>query len=252
MRSLISILFCLTIVYCLPFLNSFADTKNQSIHQIQYESQRQTMVDIQLAMRGIVDPGVLEAMRYVPRHEFIPKEYRKNAYEDTPLPIGNNQTISQPYIVAYMTEVARIDRGDRCLEIGTGSGYQAAVLSLLCDKVYSIEIISYLGMQAKSTLEELNFQNISIKIGDGHKGWEEKSPFDVIIVTAAPDKIPRPLVEQLAEGGRMVIPVGAQGRIQKLLRITKNRGEIFIESLLPVQFVPMTDEIIVGELKEQN
>jgi len=241
-------LFIFFFILCtFPFGHIIAQETNLSSQDDIYESQRQSMVDIQLAMRGIVDPGVLEAMRYVPRHKFVPDNYKSMAYDDNPLPIGQNQTISQPYIVAYMTEVARIDRSDRCLEVGTGSGYQAAVLSLLCEQVYSIEIISILGIEAKTRLEKLNFQNVVVKIGDGHIGWEDKSPFDVIIVTAAPDKIPRMLVEQLAEGGRMIIPVGVQGRVQKLLRITKNRGEIFIESLLPVQFVPMTDEIIVNK-----
>jgi protein-L-isoaspartate(D-aspartate) O-methyltransferase len=254
-----SLIYIFTILFVFTSLISFdvhsqisESSGEQSREDDIFESQRQSMVDIQLAMRGIVDPGVLEAMRYVPRHKFIPKEYRSRAYQDSPLPIGHSQTISQPYIVAYMSEVARIDREDVCLEVGTGSGYQAAILSLLCKKVYTIEIISYLGIKAEGLLAELNYQNIEVKVGDGHKGWEEKSPFDVILVTAAPEFIPRELVKQLREGGRMIIPVGAQGEVQKLLRIQKNRGELIIDHLLPVQFVPMTNEIIVNEKEGSN
>jgi protein-L-isoaspartate(D-aspartate) O-methyltransferase len=188
--------------------------------------------------RNITDPRVLAAMREVPRHEFVPPEWRREAYADHPLPIGHGQTISQPYIVAFMTEQLAPRPTDRVLEIGTGSGYQAAVLSRLVQAVYTIEIIPPLGRQARQTLNRLGYTNVFVKIGDGYQGWPEKAPFDAIIVTCAPERIPRPLVEQLKEGGRMIIPVGYG--TQELVLLQKNKGRIEQRTVLPVRFVPMT------------
>jgi len=187
------------------------------------------------------DKEVLEAMRRVPRHAFVPEEYQSAAYRNAPLPIGNNQTISQPYIVAHMTELLEIEPTHRVLEIGTGSGYQAAVLAELCREVYSIEIIPVLGMKATELLEVLGYANVHVRIGDGYEGWPEKAPFDRIIVTAAPDEIPEPLVAQLVNGGRIIIPVGEPHRTQYLVLVTKDeKGRISEKTQYPVRFVPMT------------
>lgn len=203
-----------------------------------FSSQRERMVVEQLAGRDIVEPRVLSAMRRVPRHLFVPESSRKYAYTDQPLPIGEGQTISQPYIVAYMTQALKLERGDRVLEIGTGSGYQAAVLAELVDEVYTIEIIPTLAQQARKRLIELGYSKVQVRTGDGYLGWPEAAPFDAIVVTAAPDHIPPPLVEQLAEGGRLVLPLG-EG-YQELVRVVKEKGKIRQERLLPVRFVPMT------------
>jgi protein-L-isoaspartate(D-aspartate) O-methyltransferase len=205
-----------------------------------YKARRVEMVKTQIAARGIGDPQVLNAMLKVPRHEFVPERLRSLAYTDGPLPIGEDQTISQPYIVAFMTEALRLQPHDKVLEIGTGSGYQAAVLAEIVDTVYTIEIVESLGRRADLLLKQLGYDNISVMIGDGYQGWVEHAPFDAIIVTAAPDHIPEPLVEQLRVGGRMVIPVGRL--FQELLRITKTEGGTIREDLLPVRFVPMTGE----------
>jgi protein-L-isoaspartate(D-aspartate) O-methyltransferase len=181
-------------------------------------------------------------MRKVPRHLFVPKKNRAFSYADHPLPIGEGQTISQPYIVAFMTEALKLKPGERVLEIGTGSGYQAAVLAEIINEVYSIEIIQALGESARETLGALGYKNVHIKIGDGHKGWPQKAPFDAIIVTCAPEKIPRPLVEQLKEGGRMIIPVGRRGTVQKLVRAVKRSGSIKTEDVMLVRFVPMVKD----------
>ena len=207
----------------------------------EFEKARQRMVEIQIKRRGIHDERVLDAMRLVPRHEFVPEALRRSAYTDQPLPIGHNQTISQPYIVAYMTEALQLEPDERVLEIGTGSGYQAAVLSVIADSVFTIEIVEPLAKQAQKTLTRLGYQNVLCKVGDGYKGWVEKAPFDAIIITAAPPRIPEPLVEQLADGGRMVVPVGEW--YQELVLITKKDGELIKKQLLPVRFVPMTGEI---------
>lgn len=200
--------------------------------------QRVWMVDSQLAGRDIVDPQVLSVMRRVPRHLFVPEKFREYAYADHPLPIGEEQTISQPYIVAFMTQALELKKGDRVLEIGTGSGYQAAVLAELVEEVYTIEIIPMLAERAEKLLKELGYDGIQVRAGDGYLGWPEAAPFDAIIVTAAPEQIPAPLIEQLGEGGRLVLPVGDE--YQELVRVVKDGGEIWRENLLPVRFVPMT------------
>ncbi|KPJ60367.1 MAG: protein-L-isoaspartate O-methyltransferase [Latescibacteria bacterium DG_63] len=198
------------------------------------------MVDEQIVKRGVKDPQVLAAMRKVPRHEFVPESYRNYAHADEPLPIGEGQTISQPYIVALMTETLRIGKNSRILEIGTGSGYQAAVLAEIGKEVYSIEIIESLATRASETLRRLGYTNVHVKAGDGYRGWPEKAPFDAIIVTAAPDHVPQPLIEQLKVGGRMSIPVG--DIYQELLIITKTESGVVRKDVLPVRFVPMTGE----------
>lgn len=203
-----------------------------------YRQQRQLMVAEQIAARGIQDSSVLRAMLKVERHKFVPAVYQRYAYGDFPLPIGYDQTISQPFIVAIMTELLQLQSRDRVLEIGTGSGYQAAILAEICQAVYSVEIIPALAEQAAKTLKELGYKNIQIKIGDGYEGWSEYAPFDGIIVTCAPTNIPRPLEEQLAEGGRMIIPVGS-GSDQELVLLIKKRGKLQRRTVLPVRFVPM-------------
>ncbi len=205
-----------------------------------YFKYRQVMVDSQIIVRGVKDKRVLEAMRKVPRHEFVPEYVRRYAYEDEPQPIGNDQTISQPYIVALMTELLELEPDSKVLEIGTGSGYQAAILAELCDSVSTIEIIRELADRADSTFTALGYDNIEVRCGDGFRGWPEKAPFDAIIVTAAPDEVPEPLIEQLAEGGRLVIPVGTYHQDLKLIR--KTEGEIKTMNVIPVRFVPMTGE----------
>jgi protein-L-isoaspartate(D-aspartate) O-methyltransferase len=204
--------------------------------------RRARMVETQIVARGVRDPRVLAAMREVPRHLFVDSAQREHAYEDHPLPIAGNQTISQPYIVALMTELAEITPGERVLEIGTGSGYQSAVLSRLAREIYSIEIVPELARASGERLRRLGYGNVSVKEGDGYRGWSEHAPFDAIIVTAAPDRIPQPLLEQLAPGGRLVIPVGSFFQELKVLSKDKN-GKISEKDILPVRFVPMTGEI---------
>jgi protein-L-isoaspartate(D-aspartate) O-methyltransferase len=199
--------------------------------------QRERMVDRQIEKRGIENPRVLQALRDVKRHLFVPPDEVASAYEDHPLPIGSGQTISQPYIVALMTESIDPHPTDRVLEIGTGSGYQAAVLSKLVKEVFSIEIVESLGRDAKKRLEDLGYDNVTVRIGDGYQGWPENAPFDKIVVTAAPPEIPQALVDQLAEGGRMVIPVGTS--FQELLLIEKQKGEVTKRVITAVRFVPM-------------
>lgn len=203
-----------------------------------YARRRARMVEKQIAARGITDSAVVAAMATVPRHRFVPTEERHLAYRDHPLPIGEGQTISQPYIVALMTEVLALDSADRILEVGTGSGYQAAVAAEICSHVYTIEIVQSLGERARDTLRALGYGNVTVKVGDGYRGWEEQAPFDGIIVTCAPTHVPKPLKEQLAEGGRMVIPVGEMGE-QELVLLTKREGEIIREDIIAVRFVPM-------------
>ena len=205
-------------------------------------ARRSRMVETQIVARGVRDPRVLEAMRKVPRHLFVAPEERAHAYEDHPLPIGGSQTISQPYIVALMTELLALPPKARVLEIGTGSGYQSAVLSEIAAEVYSMEILPDLAGTAADKLKELGFMNVTVRAGDGYRGWPEHAPFDGIIVTAAPEKIPEPLVEQLAPGGRMVIPVG--GFFQELKVFTRQPdGSVSEKVIIPVRFVPMTGEI---------
>jgi len=187
----------------------------------------------------LLDPQVMSAIRTVPRHEFVPEGHRQYAYLNRPLPIGEDQTISQPYIVALMTDLAGVSEDSRVLEIGTGSGYQAAVLAEIVAHVYTIEIIETLGRRAERTLERLGYENVSVRIGDGYKGWPEHAPFDAIIVTAAPETVPEPLKEQLAVGGRLVIPVGPQYGDQSLQVLVKQaNGELTTSDVLPVRFVP--------------
>ena len=202
---------------------------------------RNQMVEHQLRGRDIVDAQVLAAMAAVPRHRFVPPRHRAMAYADIPLPIGYGQTISQPYIVALMSQVLAVQPGERVLEIGTGSGYQAAVLAAMGARVFSIEIVAELGRRAADTLQQLGYGTIRLKIGDGYQGWSEHAPFDAIIVTCAPTKVPQPLKDQLAEGGRMVIPVGPQ-RNQHLVLLSKQRGEIRQQQVVAVRFVPMVNE----------
>jgi protein-L-isoaspartate(D-aspartate) O-methyltransferase len=199
------------------------------------------MVEQQIEARGISDPATLEAMRTVPRHEFLPLRLREEAYGDYPLPIGHGQTISQPYVVAFMTEAVRPRKGEKILEIGAGSGYQAAVLAQTGSEVYTVEIIEPLAEMARQTLERLGYTNAHVKHGDGYRGWPEHAPFDAIVVTCAPDQIPPDLVAQLCDGGRMIIPVGG-GMEQELILLRKHGDKIEKQSVLPVRFVPMTGE----------
>jgi len=203
--------------------------------------QREQMVQRQLVGRDITDRRVLDAMRRVPRHRFVPEQWRAEAYADRPLPIGRGQTISQPYIVALMTQLARIRPDARVLDVGTGSGYQAAVLGELCKEVLSIEIVEPLATEARQRLAALGYENIEVRAGDGYRGWIEKAPFDAIIVAAAPDHVPQPLIDQLAPDGRLLIPVGQF--YQDLIVIHKRPdGTIDRRKAAPVAFVPMTGE----------
>ena len=223
-----------------------------------FAEPRAEMVRMQLtkALFGrtpVRDERVLDAMRMVPRHEFVPESVRADAYKDTPLPIGAGQTISQPYIVGFMTEALKSKPGDTVLEIGTGSGYQAAVLAALVENVYSIEIVKDLGERARVDLQRIGIENVEVRIGDGYRGWPEHAPFDGIIVTAAPDHIPPALVEQLKVGGRMVIPVGPEARTQKLLVLEKREdGSVSREELMLVRFVPFTGEAQENESESQR
>lgn len=203
-------------------------------------AMREKMVESQIKARGVKDPRVLSAMLKVERHLFVPKELQNSAYADQPLPIGEGQTISQPYIVALMTELLELKGEEKVLEVGTGSGYQAAILAELAKEVYTIEIIESLASSARKLLLELGYKNIKGKAGDGYLGWPEAAPFDAILVTCAPDHIPKPLLEQLKEGGRMVVPVGTI--TQELKKIVKRSGKIETTTITPVIFVPMTGE----------
>ena len=207
----------------------------------EYRDRRVQMVAHQIEARGVRDPMVLNAMRRVPRHWFVPQGMVSHAYEDRPLPIGEGQTISQPYIVALMTEALRLGRGESVLEVGTGSGYQAAVLAELTEHVFTIEIVSPLAEQAMRAFEGHGYRGIDARIGDGYAGWPEHAPFDAIIVTCAPGHVPPALIEQLAPGGRMCIPVGSEFGVQELRVITKQAdGSTTTKALIPVRFVPMT------------
>ncbi|HXI12692.1 MAG TPA: protein-L-isoaspartate(D-aspartate) O-methyltransferase [Thermoanaerobaculia bacterium] len=203
-----------------------------------FQSARSAMVKDQLVARGIRSRRVLEAMTRVPRHRFVPAAQVGEAYADHPLPIGSSQTISQPYIVAYMTELLELSEESKVLEIGTGSGYQAAVLAELVSKVYSIEIVPELAERSRELLHGLGYRNVNVRSGDGYQGWPGEAPFDAIIVTAAPDHIPDPLLAQLAVGGRMVIPVGVDS--QEIILLTRTASGIQKRQMLPVRFVPMT------------
>lgn len=209
----------------------------------RYARARRRMVERDLRGRGIKDSRVLEAMGSIPRHRFVPEQLRSEAYADHPLPIGLGQTISQPYIVAFMTELLELRGTERVLEIGTGSGYQAAVLSRLAKEIFSIEILPSLSQSAHKTLVELGFDNIVLKAGDGFFGWQERSPFDAILVTAAAKKIPEPLWDQLREGGRLVMPLGEERGSQRLVRVRKIDGQQRKEDVTGVLFVPLTGAI---------
>ncbi len=197
------------------------------------------MVQDQIIARGVKDTATLHAMRKVPRHEFVPPELIGYAYDDTPLPIGSEQTISQPYIVAYMTESINPQKDQKILEVGTGSGYQAAVLAEIVDSVYTIEILPELAETASERLKQLGYRNIKVRCGDGYAGWEEAAPFDAIIVTAAAEDIPQPLIEQLKDGGIIVIPVGSMMSIQALTIVKKHGNDLEKKTVLPVRFVPL-------------
>jgi protein-L-isoaspartate(D-aspartate) O-methyltransferase len=208
-----------------------------------FREQRQEMVRKTIEMRGVQDPNVLKAMNCVPRHEFVPAEYLERAYGDHPLPIGYGQTISQPYIVAWMTELIELAPGEKVLEIGTGSGYQAAVLAELGDlEIFSIEIVPELAENAAQQLDRLGYSDVQVRLGDGYYGWEEESPFDAIIVTAAPNHLPGPLAAQLAEGGRLVIPIGPQGSFQTMWVWVNEDGDLKAFNMGLVSFVPLTGE----------
>ncbi|MCM8791715.1 MAG: protein-L-isoaspartate(D-aspartate) O-methyltransferase [Candidatus Omnitrophica bacterium] len=222
--------------YLLIFILSVFLTNNYS-QGIDFVALRKAMVKNQIEKRGIRDKNVLKAMLKVERHKFVPEELKNYAYEDRPLPIGEDQTISQPYIVALMTELLKLDPNDRVLEIGTGSGYQAAILAELVKEVYTIEIIESLAKRAEKLLHDLGYKNIYVKIGDGYLGWPEKAPFDAIIVTCAPKEIPPLLIEQLKEGGKMVVPVG--DFFQNLKLVIKKDTKIIVKDIVPVIFVPM-------------
>ena len=198
------------------------------------------MVNNELRSQGIVNAKVIKAMLKVQRHEFVPEGLKDYAYINRPLPIGYEQTISQPYIVAYMTQLLELSDYDKVLEIGTGSGYQAAILAEICDTVYTVEIVEPLAKRAEKTLNSLGYKNIKYKTGDGYRGWTEFAPFDAVIVTCAPSHIPEPLKEQLAEGGTMIIPVGEEGEVQFLYLLKKIKGKVKQQEVLPVRFVPMT------------
>jgi protein-L-isoaspartate(D-aspartate) O-methyltransferase len=207
-----------------------------------FRESREEMVRSQLISRGIKDEKLLEAFRKVPRHSFVPEEYLRYAYADQPLPVGYGQTISQPYVVACMTEILEIAPGDKVLEIGTGSGYQAAILLEMGAEVYTIEIVKPLCTRAESLLKRLGYKQFQIMAGDGYPGWPEHAPFDAVIVTCSPSKIPQPLVNQLDEGGKMIIPVGKEGLIQHLILLEKENGKIRERKVMAVRFVPMVDE----------
>jgi len=209
------------------------------LQQNEYKTEREAMVIEQIASQGIKDEKVLEAMKKVPRHCFVFEELRHLAYADSPLSIGDGQTISQPYIVAFMTEAAQVNPESRVLEIGTGCGYQSAVLGEICKDVFTIEIVKPLAEKASKLLKELGYSNIHVRQGDGWEGWPEKAPFDIILITAAPEHLPQPIVSQLKIGGRIIVPVGSLID-QKLIRYTKTEKGLKEEVLIPVRFVPMT------------
>jgi protein-L-isoaspartate(D-aspartate) O-methyltransferase len=208
----------------------------------EFAVERQKMVEQQLRPRGVRDERVLAAMAKVPREEFVPENLRAHAYADNALPIGHDQTISQPFIVAFMTEQLRPQPTDRVLEVGTGSGYQAAILAELVKDVYTIEIVEPLAKEASARLARLGYSNAHVKVGDGYRGWAEVAPFDAIIVTCAPDKVPQPLTQQLKDDGRMIVPVGTTMMDQQLYLLEKKNGELAQTAILPVRFVPMVGE----------
>ena len=229
------------------FILSGCGNGNQAMTQQNNHSrqvERDSMVDTQIVAGGVTDQAVVAAMRRVPRHRFMPESHAEDAYGDFPLPIGHDQTISQPFIVAYMTEALKLSPGEKVLEIGTGSGYQAAILAELGAQVFSIEIVKPLAQYAKDNLSKLGYHQVHVRAGDGYEGWPEESPFDAIIITAAPDHVPAPLLDQLAMGGRLMLPVG--GYSQNLVMIRRTKEGYQRTELLPVRFVPMTGEAEKG------
>lgn len=242
-KEIIITLKCLLFALMLPFLFACAEQSRfdqaaaQQRSEDQLTAQRRELVE-QLKSQGITSKIVLDALLKVPRHRFVPLSYRHLAYENRPLPIGHDQTISQPFIVGYMTEAAELTPGEKVLEIGTGSGYQAAVLAELSKVVYTIEIIPPLAESARTLLSELGYRNVEVKAGNGYEGWAEHAPFDAIVVTAAPEQVPKALVDQLAVKGKMVIPVGSA--FQEMVIITKSETGVIERRTIPVRFVPMT------------
>jgi protein-L-isoaspartate(D-aspartate) O-methyltransferase len=228
--------FMILVLFCLACQNGAEPMDSEK----KLEDLRKQMVEKQIRARGVKDTRVLDALIRVERHHFVPQGLETAAYDDTPLSIGEGQTISQPYIVALMTELAKVQPTSKVLEVGTGSGYQAAVLAVLVKEVFTIEIIPSLGNQAKEKLKALGYDNVHVRVGDGYKGWPEEAPFDAIIVTAAPDHVPQPLVDQLKVGGRLVIPLG--DFYQDLAVLTKTEKGVHQEKIIPVRFVPMTGE----------
>ena len=215
----------------------FAEARQDMIREIEADVRR---TSLQLDTEAL-DPRVMQALATVPRHALVPGSLQDVAYENRPLPIGHGQTISQPYIVAIMTDLLKLTPADKVLEVGTGSGYQAAILAELVDRVYTIEIIEALGQQARAGLGALGYENITVRIGDGYYGWQEQAPFDAIVVTAAASHIPPPLIEQLKNGGRMIVPVGSRFMVQQLVLVEKDlQGEVVTRQILPVRFVPLT------------
>lgn len=242
MFDLVRIMSLTVALWCAGLLGNGTSPTNAAAGEGDaHAAARKRMVDEQLLARGLTNARVLAVMGKVPRHEFIPEHLRPQAYEDGPLPIGHGQTISQPYIVAFMTERLEPKLTDHVLEIGTGSGYQAAVLSELVAEVYTIEIVAALAQRAAADLKRLGYTNVSVRAGDGYKGWPEVASFDAIIVTCAPEKVPQPLVEQLKDGGRMIIPIGPIWD-QELILMRKQSGRLEKRAVLPVRFVPMTGE----------
>jgi len=225
-------------ILCLSSILISTGCNGQNTNQNDYMKRRVNMVNNQIKARGVSDKKVLDAMLKVERHKFVPAGMRLYAYNDHAMSIGEGQTISQPYIVAIMSEKLELDKTKKVLEIGTGSGYQAAILAEICDSVFTIEIIETLGKKASKLLKSLNYDNVFAKIGDGYQGWEEHSPFDAIIVTCAPTHIPQPLKDQLTEGGKMIIPVGGSFA-QELILLTKIKGKMKQKDVIPVRFVPM-------------
>ena len=212
----------------------------QLLHSVASETARESMVREQIAARGIRDVRVLEAMSRVPRHLFVPEAESERAYVDAPVPIGQGQTISQPYIVALMTELVRPQPSDCVLEVGTGSGYQAAIIARLVAHVYTIELEEALGRRAEALLAEQKYANVTVRVGDGHGGWPEHAPFDIVIVTAAPEHVPQPLIDQLKPGGRLIVPVGPRFTVQQLQLLEKDAaGEVRTRNVSPVMFVPL-------------
>jgi protein-L-isoaspartate(D-aspartate) O-methyltransferase len=238
-RTLITSAAALLLAALLPGCRGEEPTSTPPAPRDRFTAFRERMVSTQIRERGVRDQRVLDAMLRVPRHEFVPQNQRIHAYEDRPLPIGHKQTISQPYIVALMTELLELQPDDRVLEIGTGSGYQAAILAEITPHVYTIEIIPELAKRAEQTLRRLGYDTVNVKAGDGYLGWPEHAPFDAIIVTCAPEDIPAPLQRQLAEGGRMVIPVGPRWTGQTLYLLRKEGGRVRKKGVIPVRFVPM-------------